>query len=167
MTKITKISDVKPPFMFPSLAPGKYAIYSSMPNTSFSSDLGSLEVKAGQKSVITVKVDTGSKIVFEPEDESKSALQGNVSIGYKILSSIGKKPVLKDYNGPYWGGILSSSSTSSYTQSIYMKPGTYYMEAVLIPDADSPIDFENGRWKWKGTVKILKGQDTVIKISLK
>ncbi|MHB1001864.1 MAG: carboxypeptidase regulatory-like domain-containing protein [Armatimonadota bacterium] len=167
MTKITKISDVKPPFMFPSLAPGKYAIYSSMLNTSFSSDLGSLEVKPGQKSVITVKVDTGSKIVFEPEDDSRSALQGNVSIGYKILSSIGKKPVLKDYKGYYWGGILSLSGPSSYTQSIYMKPGIYYLEAVLVTNPDSPIDFENGRWKWKGTVKVLKGKDTVIKISLK
>lgn len=152
--------------LFPSLPYGRYTVFvqtqTHMPARAV------IDVKPGKVTKTTVRLVKGQKIVFRLMESPENPIPGLPWVGFKIKSPGKSKPVLNDYQGPYWGKVLFLTGDSPRKAELQIEPGTYDLEMVLRREHSSGIlGSKDNLWSGKMKVKVIKGKYTVIDIPCK
>ena len=156
----TKMEDGAQIFALP---PGHYKAYAQTMTHGPTSV--AFDVTAGKKTDVTLKLHSGSKIVFRLMESEADPVPGLPWVGFKVRQPGSDKPVLADRDGPYWGDIMFFKEGSPREASLPIPPGTYEVEAVLRQENQSGV-LGSGLDLWSGTqtVTVEEHKDAVIEI---
>lgn len=151
---------------FTNLPPGTYKAFPMARGYLPASQ--SFEVVANQTTRVSVEMSTGSKIIFRLTETGDDMMPGVPSVGFRVTTPDGKKPVLEDFQGPYWGSMLALVGSAPREASLTIRPGEYLVETVLRRDerSNSLVAREN-LWSGTQTVKVEPGRNIVIEMPWK
>jgi protocatechuate 3,4-dioxygenase beta subunit len=157
----TKVEDGA--VVFANLPPGRYQAFTQTMTKSPAS--AAFDVKAGKKTEVTIRLYSGSKIVFRLMESAEDPVPGLPWVGYRVKKPGSDKPVLVDPGGPTWGGVLFFKEGSPREVSMPIAPGTYEVEAVLRQENQSGVlGSEANLWSGTQTVTVEEHKDAVIEI---
>jgi protocatechuate 3,4-dioxygenase beta subunit len=149
--------------LFSDLPVGRYTVH-TLSETCMPARM-SIEIKPGVTANYTVKTQRGQKIVFRLIEADNDTTPGRLWIGYKISKPGSSKPVLADFQGPYWGDRVSLDGPGPRTASVPIEPGIYDLQMVVRSDANAASSgHDNNLWSGKLKVKVVKGKHTIIDI---
>lgn len=149
---------------FKNLPPGRYRAFAqTMTHTPASM---TFDVKAGQKTDVTLRLQSGSKIVFRLMESEEDPVPGLPWVGFKVKQPGSDKPVLADRDGLYWGDIMFFKEGSPREASMPIAPGTYEVEAVLREENQSGVlGSQTDLWSGTQTVVVDEDKDAVVEIT--
>ncbi|MDO8587135.1 MAG: carboxypeptidase-like regulatory domain-containing protein [Armatimonadota bacterium] len=152
--------------LFAGLPPGRYKVF--VVSQSYMPARAVIDVKPVAVTKPTVKLQRGQKIVFRLMETDSDPMSGRPWIGYKISRPGSSKPVLIDYQGPYWGDIAFFDGAYPRTANVPIEPRTYNLDLVLRRErSSSGLMADKNLWSGKLKVKVVKGKHTVIDIPVK
>lgn len=156
--EMVRTSDGK--FVFTRLVPGKYRIF---PEGKYLPSTAGIEVRAGQTTVATVKLNCGGRLVFRFAETADNPLPGIPEIGYTIFTTADHKPVLESGQGFQWGNYAEPEGDAPRESAIPIKPGKYTVYAALITRSTTRSK-ETGRpiGEIRKDIVVTEGKDTVI-----
>ncbi len=118
----------KASMMFSNLPAGRYKAV--VLTESSPAEFAPFEVKPGKRTALAPKLHPSGGIVFRLKETDGDMAPGVPWIGFKVMKPGSGRPVLADYNGPYWGSLLLESPGTPGT------PGTAAGEGCR----RSPVD---------------------------